>query len=201
MKTENKYLQVLGLVDKKILHQLLGETRYRKQNAQWFFVDYSPADYEMDTKFDIILEGEEKKIVPKIFNIKILDVIDQTGKHLAVIPLGWKTICRFEFKPHIPVIVQKLPILSRWEYNNTLKFARHADLVVDSNNFSKDVYTEVINDFISVSIHSQSINKKNKEAFLDTIAKVIHGDSQEMSNKISNPNLIEDVKRREFHIA
>ncbi len=199
MQTENKYLQVQGVVNQKILHQLLGTKRYTKQNTKWLFVDFSPFEYKINTKFDVILAGNEKKLLPKFFNIKLLDVIDQTGKHLNEIPLGWKTICRFEFIGSIPSVVQKLPTISAWEYNTGLKFARHEDVVVDPFNLSKNIYTEVISDFISFSVSTPSINKKHALDFLDIVSKIIHENSDDMEHKINNPDLVEEFKKKEFH--
>jgi len=201
MKTENKYLQIEGIAGKKILSELLGEKISLKQNTEWFFVSYSPVEYYLDTKFDIIIAGEQKSMLPKFFNIKLIDVIEQTGKHLDVIPLGWKTICKFEFKPVIPPAVRELPVLSYWNFISRAKFARHEDITMDSSKLRKDVYAEAISDVISMSMNSQTIDKKNKEAFLETISKIMLDNSREMKNKISNTNLIEKVKRRQLHIS
>ncbi len=197
---ENRYLQIQGIVDRTVLNELIDVEKYAKPNTEWLFVDYSPVQYKLNTKFDIILAGEEKKMLPKFFNIKLLDAFEQTGKKLDCIPLGWKTICRFECKP-IPAAVLKLPVLSSWTYTSELKFARHEDIVVDPFNISKSVYSEVLNDFISMSIHTDSINKKSKEDLLDILSKVISGNTENIAHKITNPGLIVESKRKELHLS
>lgn len=200
MMPENKFLQIQGIVDNDVLRTLINIEKYAMQNTLWLFVDYSPVEYKLKAKFDIILAGEKKSMMPKIYNIKLLDVIEQTGKKLRSIPVGYKTICRFEFKP-LPDTIQELPILKWWAPICQLKFAHHEDIVIDSPNVSRDVYTEVINDFISFSINTPSINKRKAIDFLDTVSQIIHANSLEMKNKITNPNLVEEFKKRELHIG
>ena len=199
MASGNKFLQIQGKVDNNVLGKLIDTKKNVKKNTLWLFVDYSSVEYKLNSKFDIVSPIADNGHLAEAYSVKLLDVIEQTGKKLPSIPQGYKTMCRFEFKP-FPDFIDKLPVLSSWTHECQLKFALH-EKEVDSSYVSKEVYTQVINDFISLSINTKSVNKKSVIAFLDTVSKIIHDNSEEMKNKISNPNLVEDFKKKELHIG
>ena len=179
----NKYLQIQGFVDKEVLGELISINKYSKPNSYWVFVDYALVEFKLNSKFDIVLEGEEKRMSPHIYNITLLTVLDQFGNHLETLQEGWKTICRFEFTGDIPKSFKKLPILDTWKHNkNSLKIANHKELVIDTNNISKSVYTQVFRELLLLVSNNDSIYKKE---FFDSFKNIYLENKLEMNDKIS----------------
>lgn len=185
MVLENKYLQIQGKVDEEVLHQYIGDRKYTKPDCFWFFVDYSPATFDVHSKFDLVLEStanDEIKITPYIYNVRLLNVVDQFGNHFDAIEKGWKSLCRFEFIDSIPRTVNTLPKLKTWKYNeNSFKIANHKDIYIDTINPGKCSYTKVMQDFLIIVLHSRSINKKH---FLTDFLKIYEENKEEMDEKI-----------------
>jgi hypothetical protein len=58
-----------------------------------------------------------------------LECLDQFGNKLTTVPEGYKTICRLEFHPRVPVAIDELPSLETWKSNSShITLANHADL-------------------------------------------------------------------------
>jgi hypothetical protein len=193
MQLENKYLQIQGIVENDVLHEFIGDRKYTKPDSFWFFVDYAPATYKVNSKFDIILEGEEIKIAPHFYNIKLLTVLDQFGHHLDAIREGWKSVCRFGFTDAIPKAVYSLPVLTTWKYNkNSLKIANHNDIFIEPNIPSKRTYALVFNDLFSYALHTDSINKKD---FISYILKIYAANKEELNGKVPS-ELFKEVEKQ-----
>lgn len=182
MEKDNRYLQLQGIVSEDVLSKIVPVRKFTKANTKWLFVDYAPKDYKVGTRFDVMLKGENKLMVPEIFNIKLLNVLDQFGNHLDSIPMGSKTICRFEFIPTIPKEIKDLPIIKYWKYNKMpIIIARHDEIIVDeSNAISDDVYVEIINGVLSVFTTPGLI----KKADIDLLLSKIADNNQEVRNKL-----------------
>ena len=183
MDIKNKYLQIEGIIEKSIVVKLEAGKNYETENSLWFFVDYSPCEFRRGTIFDIILEGQGKKMSKKFYSITLLNIFDEFGKELPSIPEGNKTICRLGFKPTIPNIIQTLPHLSNWDYNeNSLKIARHQDLNFDSQPVSRSSYALVFNELLQLATETESINKNN---FMADILKIYEAHKDELNQKMS----------------
>ncbi len=191
----NKYLQIQGFVDKEVLQELINKNKYSKPNTYWVFVDYAPEEFKLNSKFDIILEGEEKKMSPHFYTIKLLTVLDQFGNHLETLQEGWKTICRLEFIGEIPKSFQHLPILDTWKHNsNSIKIVNHKDLVIDTNNISKSVYNQFYRELFFFVLNTDSINKKE---FLSSLKNIYIENKDYMNEKI--PVELFNEAEKEFH--
>ncbi len=195
IQVANKYLQIQGFVDKEVLSELLGKSKFTKPNTYWVFIDYSPQEFKLNSKFDIILEGEDKKMSPHFYNIKLLTVLDQFGNHLESLQEGWKTICRLEFLGNLPTSFKMLPVLQTWKHNkDNVKIANHKDLVIDTNNISTNVYSQVFRELLSLALNTDKINKKE---FLSSMKNIYMENSDEMSEKI--PLELFNDAERELH--
>ena len=191
MEVKNKYLQLEGIADKSVVKQLEADKNYRKNNTLWFFVDYSPCAFKKGITFDIILEGG-KRMSKKFYSITLLNIVDEFGHDLPLIPEGNKTICRFEFKPNIPVVIQSLPYLLNWDYNkDSIKIARHQDLNFDSANINRNSYAIVFNEFLQLATETDSTNKKE---FMLDILKIYEAHKQEFNEKMS-PDIFSEVAK------
>jgi len=117
----------------------------------------------VNTKFDILLEGESKMLIagPGSVTVTLMAVLDQRGNKLAVVPEGYDTICKLEFSPEIPDSIKKLPSLSGWSYNpNAISITDHKSIAFATSD-------DVVNDLLPiVYFHLRSkFNKENKRAF------------------------------------
>jgi len=114
-------------------------------NARWFFVDFSNDSIPKNRKFDVLLKGENRKLVPWTTKVKLTHILDQFGHSLQHIPLGYKTVCKFEFSPSIPESVKGLKALDGWDYNSdSLSFASHEDINLSSPD-------AIFNDLLSIA--------------------------------------------------
>ncbi len=123
-------LTIQGKVKQKVIKKLTEDYSLPK-NQRWFFIDYAVAEIPIYSKFDVLLEGENKKLIlgPGPFSVKLLACLDQFGNRLPSIPEGFKTICKLEFHPEIPVAVKKISFLDEWDYNpNAISLANHKDI-------------------------------------------------------------------------
>lgn len=117
MNEKPKYLELQGKVSQRIISKLYPKVRFSKPNAEWFFADYSPADFNIGEEFDI-LDFEGKKRVTKIkYKTRLLAVMDQLKTSLEFVPKGYQTIVRLQFNPNIPTEMRNLKTLDSWTSN------------------------------------------------------------------------------------
>lgn len=117
MNEKPKYLELQGKVSQRIINKLYPKARFSKSNAEWFFADYSPADFNIGEEFDI-LDFEGKKRITKIkYKTRLLAVMDQLKTSLEFVPKGYQTIVRLQFNPNIPTEMRNLKTLDSWTYN------------------------------------------------------------------------------------
>lgn len=84
---------------------------------RWFFVDHAYTDIQINHSFICSLWQDKIALMTDTLTIKILYCFEQFGNLLPNIPRGWKTICKIEFSPEIPVWINKLKYLDEWQYN------------------------------------------------------------------------------------
>jgi hypothetical protein len=166
LKEEAVILTIQGRVKQAAIKQLTPKPVLNERQG-WFFIDYAMKEIPLNTKFDVLLEGESKKLIsgPGSFSIKLLTCLDQFGNKLTAVPEGYKTICKLEFAPHIPASVKKLPLLEAWDYNPmAISVAKHEDIELAlPDDVLKDLYVIVFshikNKFSKEQIHTFSKNE------------------------------------------
>jgi len=164
-------LTIQGKVKQKVI-KLLTSDYSLYENHGWFFIDYAIAEIPLHSKFDVLLEGDSKKLIfgPGPFSIKLSGCLDQFGNRLQAIPEGFKTICKLEFHPQIPSAVKKLPLLDEWDYNpKAISLASHEDIELSTPDLVlSDLYSIVYIQVKNTLAHKpkQSISKKEFVDFL-----------------------------------
>jgi hypothetical protein len=121
-------LTIEGKVKQRTIKQMTNNYTLQ-ENQGWFFVDYASEEVPLASRFDVLLEGESKRLLPGSISIKLVSCLDQFGNRLSTVPQGWKTICKFEFHPHIPSVIKKLPYFDGWDYNpQSISIANHEEI-------------------------------------------------------------------------
>jgi len=164
-------LTIQGKVKQKVIKQLTLDYSLH-ENQGWYFVDYAVEEIPLHSKFDVLLEGESKKLIfgPGLFSIKLLASLDQFGNKLSSVPEGFKTICKLEFHPQAPVAIKKLSFLEGWDYNpKAISLSRRDDIELAIpdlvlSDLYRIVYIQVKNTFAHKT--KQSISKKEFVDFL-----------------------------------
>jgi hypothetical protein len=155
-------LTIEGKVSKKVIAQLTTDAELKK-NQGWFFIDFAITEIPLHTKFDILLEGENKVPIagPGSVAVTLVAVLDQRGNKLPAVPEGYDTICKLEFSPEIPASIKNLPSLSGWNYNpNAISIADHQSIAFAPGD-------DVVDDLFSiVYLHLRTkFKSENKRAF------------------------------------
>jgi hypothetical protein len=109
-------LTILGRAGKKVL-QKLSKRYFMSQRKLWLFVDFAEMNVPLHSQFDILLKGDNKTLIPSFYRVTVLECLDQFGNQLTAIPEGYKTICRLEFHPRVPAVIDELPSLDTWKSN------------------------------------------------------------------------------------
>ena len=189
-------LKIFGRVEPDLVASITKRDIASKSNC-WFFVDYASNEILLNTKFDVVLEGEAKKLItgpgfgPNQFLIELVECIDQFGNNLNAIPKGYKTICRFDFKPAMPEAFSKLPVMKGWNYNpGSLSIGNHNDLEYDTfdllivdlyriiivqlkDEFKRKHYTRFrSDDFLNVLTSSYHISNDNAHKILEQLKQL-----------------------------
>lgn len=121
-------LTILGRAGKKVL-QKLSKRYFMSQRKRWLFLDFAEMNVPLHSQFDILLKGNNKALIPSFYRVTVLECLDQFGNQLTAIPEGYKTICRFEFHPRVPAVIDELPSLDTWKSNPShITLANLADL-------------------------------------------------------------------------
>jgi len=136
LKEGTTVLTIQGKVSGEVIEKVT--TNFSLSDKQgWFFVDYANAEVPLNYRFDVVLQGIAKQLIagpglePNSFSITLISCLDQFGNSLPGIPQGYKTICKFEFRPEIPPAFLDLPFLPTWKYNPSgLTVATHEDIAV-----------------------------------------------------------------------
>lgn len=164
-------LTIQGKVKQKVIKQLIpGYSSHEYQG--WFFADYAVEEIPLHSKFDVLLEGESKRLIfgPGPSSIKLLSSLDQFGNKLSSAPEGFKTICKLEFHPQIPSAIKKLPLLDEWDYNpKAISLASHEDIELSTPDLIlSDLYSIVYIQVKNTLAHKpkQSISKREFVDFL-----------------------------------
>jgi|SRR5882757_341928 len=90
-----------------------------RYNEGWFFIDYAYESIPTGCSFASLIEQDKMQLLsdPCALSVKILYCFTQFGNLVPEIPRGWKTICKIQFNPAIPIWVRRLKILNEWNYN------------------------------------------------------------------------------------
>lgn len=79
------------------------------------FCDYSDFTIPLGQVFNfLIIEETPKIIIPA--NIKLIWITQQFFKEWEEIPMGWKTICGFEYEKKD--LFERLPVIDAWDTNS-----------------------------------------------------------------------------------
>ncbi len=194
-----KMLTLLGKVDRRLLKKLVNPTPIEKENSGWFFVDYSPSEILLGSRFDVLLEGSEKSLVPEMTYIKLLYVLDQFANKLESIPKGFQTICQLHFASNLPNEIKKLPALTDWEYNpESITIAWHEDIKIDYPDLLlKDMYkivsSQIPHVFISYSLKENSFTKRD---FIEAIVSMFKTEKSSAEQMLNDMLLLGHVKQK-----
>lgn len=150
-------LTIEGKVKQKDIKKLTSDFQL-DENQGWFFVDYAVKEVPLNSKFDVLLEGESKRLIfgPNRSFIKLVTILDQFGNRLPAISEGHKSICKLEFHPTIPAALKKIAFLDGWDYNpEAIYIVHHADVELATPD-------KVVNDLYRiVFIHLKTTFSKN----------------------------------------
>lgn len=81
------------------------------------FVGFAYADLPFTKQFDVIFpKGRPQDGVR--CECRIVAATQQFSNPFQEIPHGWRTICVVHFTGGIPQLVQRLPVVDTWNYNN-----------------------------------------------------------------------------------
>jgi hypothetical protein len=136
-------LTIQGKVKKSILKKVTNDTSLRP-NQQWYFVDYANALVPLNSKFDVLLEGQNKQLITPSspYSIRLLACQDQFGNKLDGIPKGFKTICKLEARPKFPPQLKNIQSLDEWDYNpEAISIVNHKEVALaERDNILFDLY-------------------------------------------------------------
>jgi len=95
--------------------------RTTTRNQEWLFIDYAECSIPLDKAIQITaIQGDGGMLLSTstgAYAFKILDCRDQFDNILKEIPQGWKTICKIEFQPEMPIWIQRLKLREGWGYH------------------------------------------------------------------------------------
>lgn len=156
----------------------------------WLFAGYCFHEFSVGSVFDIFVEQATQNWNHD-FKIKLVEVFDEFGRSHTSIPVGYKTICLFEFYPSIPAKIKKLPTLKTWKVGNSgIYLCDHS--TIDLLN------TPLENNLIFRSLSSllfSNLSKQNKKSFsFNDIANIL---PKESSNLIIDNLLISGKLKKE----
>jgi|GEM_PF-2112088 len=161
-------LTVLGKVNKRIISKLVKPSEV-KDNS-WYFIDYANEEIKLGEKFDTMLEGNQKTLIPGMVNIKLKKVFDQLGNNLDFIPKGFQAIANFDFNDKVPSPMKSLPSYESWDYNkNPIFIAKHEDIQLSPqpDAFKKHIYYLFIDEFKKKSnVHASNVSTKTFITYL-----------------------------------
>jgi hypothetical protein len=121
-------LTILGKAGKSVLKKL-SKRYFVSRRRRWLFLDYAEMDIPLNSSFDVLLRGDNKALIPAFYHVKVVRCLDQFGNELDFIPEGYKTICRLEFRPKVPQVIEQLPSLETWKSNPAhITVANHANV-------------------------------------------------------------------------
>jgi len=132
LKEGASVLTIQGKVKKSALKQVATDPSLRP-NQQWYFVDYAVAPVPLNSKFDVLLEGQNKQLITPSspYSIKLLACLDQFGNKLNGIPKGFKTICKLEARPKFPTQLKNIQSLYEWDYNpEAISIVNHKEVAL-----------------------------------------------------------------------
>lgn len=172
---DDKTLKVQGRVDETLLEKFMGMPSKAENNSEWFFIDYSPSDFALKSKFDLFFLSSNKSILKSNSQIAIENVCDSFGNFIEEgIPKGYKTVCQFAFTNGIPKEFQRLPPLKGW------KPSSEEILITSVESFEFNVFPELVHDLIKIIMLDLQENYYrdshiiNKKEFLKQLNNKFH---------------------------
>lgn len=131
-----KHIKILNRVSTKALLKMKLEATLIKPNNDWFYV--APADWLFDKgyHFDTVL-GLEMKKTNGFLSMRLQQVVtDEKGTQSNKgIPIGVKTLCRFQFDDFIPRQFRNQKMSDIWsDLDTTILVASSKDLQNENSN-------------------------------------------------------------------
>ncbi|TDX01164.1 hypothetical protein [Dinghuibacter silviterrae] len=167
-------LTIQGRVKSKVIKKVTKDYLL-EENQGWFFIDYVVKEVPLSTKFDVILEGESKRLIsgPGLFTCKVITCLDQDGYRFKSIPEGYKTICKLEFNPIIPTVVKKSPLLDHWDYNpKAISIANSYDIELGISDFLMDDIYKILFPQIKRTLTEKNFEHQiSKSDFINILQK------------------------------
>jgi len=172
MENKNKKLRILGRASATVLKKLQSHAHIAiKENAILLFVSYTFNEFKTGSLFDIFIE-ESNQSWNHDYKIKLDKVYDEFGSSFDFVPEGYKTLCLFECKPHIPAAIRKLPALKTWEVTDrSLYLCNHSDIDLLHNEVNGSILFKSLSDIIVYNLR-----QKKKKTFTE----------QEVANMLPN---------------
>lgn len=168
----DKTLRIQGKVDVTDVAVFLNkpEGESREKATGWFFIDYSPADFPLQTVFNLSFSANGKALSSSTI---ILDAVCDSFGHFLKdgIPKGYKTAARFRFPGGLPEAFAALPLLKGWQP------ADNEILLTNTENIQLNNLPELLNDLAQFMVSDLQQNryphatKIGKQEFLNELKK------------------------------
>lgn len=193
---DDKTLRVQGKVDYSLLEKFLHQSVTSNDHSDWFFIDYSPSDFPLKTKFDLLFSSRH---IPQPVSVLIDKVYDSFGHYLkAGIPKGFKTVCQLSFAAQIPIAFQQLPTLKGW------KSSPDDVLLTSLENMEFNNFPELVEDLITMIKFDLQENyylkadKITKKEFLSRLADIGLKDSERLLTFLTQQGLIKQENEEDL---
>jgi hypothetical protein len=183
--SEKKKLHLLGRTPSPMIKKVSPHTS-QKKNCEWFFVDYASDNFKLDETFDIFLsDGNLGNNWNHEYKIKLIRIIDEFGREQDSIPRGYKTVCRFEFSPHVPSIIKKIPLRFGWEDSeNGIYLMQRSSIDLLSFDKTSNGLHKLIVSMVLEKIRSHTTKEFSEEQFATFISSNLSDDISLRKNLI-----------------
>jgi len=123
MERDKVSLQIVGVISEDLLKRFASIVNYKEnKNQVVLFCRYSESNIPIGFIFRKIQDVDSGEIFAIEATLK--GISQQLRIPWEEVPMGWKTICNFEFKNNIPKVVSELKRLNDWfDYDKILVFS------------------------------------------------------------------------------
>ena len=113
-------LIIKGRASNLLTKKIFGRSDARNEKYLVLFCDYSEFEIPIGAQFSII---KNDKIIIFSGIITLKKVTQQFFTFMESIPLGWQTICQFEFETKVPEDLRhSIPVVQDWFSANHITF-------------------------------------------------------------------------------
>lgn len=106
------HIMLMGFVSDSILIELKTAFSKGDDRSKVFFASYSQMDIPIGTSFQKVFDLSTNQV--ENVECKLVEVTQQFGRPMELIPSGWKTICKIKFNTEVPLLIKGLPQINEW---------------------------------------------------------------------------------------